>query len=45
MLSTDEIYQEEYKEFVQNMSYTDKDKQISFNEVLTSLAEIFAIFV
>ena len=44
MLSTDEIYREEYKEFVQNMSYTDKDEQISFDEALASLAEIFAIF-
>ena len=32
MLSTDDIYQEEYQQFVQNMSYAHEDEQISFDK-------------
>ena len=45
MLSTDDIYQEEYQQFVQNMSYAHEDEQISFDKALTTLEEIIAILV
>ena len=45
MLSTDEIYREEYQQFVQYMSYAHKDEQISFDKALASLEEIIAILV
>jgi hypothetical protein len=45
MLSTDVAYREEYRQFVQNMSYADEDEQISFDEALSSLEKIIAILV
>ncbi|MAF97738.1 MAG: hypothetical protein CMH26_03800 [Micavibrio sp.] len=45
MLSTDDAYREEYRQFVQNMSYADEDEQISFDEALSSLEKIIAILV
>ena len=45
MLSTDDIYREEYQQFVQDMSYAHKDEQISFDKALVTLKEIIAILV
>ena len=45
MLSTDDIYREEYQQFVQNMSFAHEDEQISFDKALVTLKEIFAILV
>ena len=45
MLSTDDVYREEYVLFVQNMSYAHEDEQISFDKALVALEEIIAILV
>ena len=45
MLSTDDVYREEYAQFVQNMSYAHEDEQISFDKALVALEEIIAILV
>lgn len=43
MLSTDVVYREEYKQFVQNMSYADEDEKISFDGALEALKEIIGL--
>ena len=40
MLSSDEVYREEYQNFVQNMSYADEDEQILFDDALLVLKEL-----
>ena len=45
MLLNDDTYREEYKLFVQRMSYADEEDQISFDQALDALKEIIAILV
>ena len=45
ILLSDDAYREEYKQFVQSMSYADEDKQVSYDDALSSLKEIIAILV
>lgn len=43
LLSTDSIYREEYKKFVDTMSYANKDQQIDFDHALSVLEEIIQL--
>ena len=45
MLSSDELYREEYQQFVQNMSYADEDDQILFDDALLALKALIDILV
>lgn len=45
MLSSDELYREEYQQFVQNMSYADEDDQILFADALLVLKVFIDILV
>lgn len=44
-LSSDELYREEYQQFVQNMSYADEGDQILFDDALLALKELIDILV